>query len=183
MRREMSLARIQVMVALALVPAGLPLQAQAQSALEGSWTFVAEESADVKQEVEQGTERASVFVRRFGRGPLERSLRPVDTLHIAFSEDGVSITAPDGNGLHTSLGGPTIEVRNAGGQVEEVATQWKEDALCRVYSSDKGTREWCYSLDPVEDVLRVAVEVRARMLPGPFRYVLTYRRSPLALVQ
>lgn len=180
MKTEMSLSRVRIMVAMALVPLGLTGQARAQSALEGSWTFVAEESADVKQEIQQGTAEAGFFVRRFGRGVLERSLQPMDTLHIAFGDGGVAITAPDGHALQTTIDGPAVEVRNAGGEMEEVATLWDGDALCRVFRGDKGTREWCYSTDAAGEVLRVAVEVRARMLPGPIRYTLTYRRADAA---
>jgi len=151
--------------------------AEAQtSALEGSYILVPEESADVRAAVRAGTEKANFFVRNFGRGVLERSLEPADTLRITFDEGGVSITTKDGDVLHTPLDGAPVEVRNSAGEMERVTTDRVDGSLRRLFDAGKGTREFFYALEQDGTALSVSVEVRSSMFPEPIRYRLLYAR-------
>ena len=167
-------------LALAMQVPGTSAEAQT-SALEGSYVLVAEESADVRAAVREGTAKANFFVRNFGRGVLERSLEPADTLRITFDQGGVSITAKDGSLLHTPLDGAPIDVRNSAGEMERVTTDWVDGSLRRLFDAGKGTREFSYALEGDGTALSVTVEVRSSMFPEPIRYRLVYTRQTDAL--
>ncbi|HEX6308027.1 MAG TPA: hypothetical protein VFZ69_07555 [Longimicrobiales bacterium] len=164
------------LIALAPALAGAPAGSHAQSALEGTYALVADSSADVGEAVREGTAGANFFVRKFGRRVLERTLKPVDTLRIAFVDDGVVITATERDAIRTPLDGSTTELRNAAGEMESVGTEWDGSSLVRVFRAAKGTREMRYALEPDGDTLRVSVEVQASVLAAPIRYTLMYLR-------
>ncbi len=162
-------------VALALLAPSSAVNAQA-AAIEGSYVLVPEESADVRAAVREGTQKANFFVRNFGRGVLERTLEPADTLRIVFDTSGVTITTTGADLLHTPLDGDAIEVQNPAGETERVATYQEDGALRRVFDAGRGTREFLYTLDQDGAGLDVMVEVRSTMFPDPIHYRLRYRR-------
>jgi hypothetical protein len=159
-----------------IATAATPEAARAQANIEGSYGFVAEESADVRQAIREGTADANFFVRNVGRGVLQRTLKPPETLEIVVDADGAAITADDGTLLRGPVDGRTIEVRNARGEREKVQTTWEGDTLVRSFRADKASREFRYVPDADGRTLRVQVNVSGSVLPRPIRYTLTYRR-------
>jgi hypothetical protein len=156
--------------------AGTPEAARAQASVEGRYGFVAAESADVRQAIREATAEANFFVRKVGRGLLQRTLTPPEILEIVVDDEGVAITAEDGSLLRGPVDGRTIEVRNARGERESVETAWEGESLVRSFRADKASRQFRYVPEPDGRTLRVQVDVSGSVLPRPIRYTLTYRR-------
>jgi hypothetical protein len=148
----------------------------ATAALEGEFRLNAAASADVPAAIEEATRDAGFFVRNVGRGVLKRMLSPQQQLEIRFDSAGVAITEGD-DVLHTPVGGRRIDVRNARGERESVATTWDGETLVRTFRADAAARVFRYRPGEYGRTLEVEVEVTGRVLPRPLRYRLVYERE------
>jgi hypothetical protein len=158
--------------------AAVQVHAQAQaSPFNGTFTYVAGESDNVDQAINQAIARMNVATRQIARPRLRRTNQPYQRVVISTTASSVSITTDNRAPITTSAAGAPIKWTREDGEVLDVSTTWQGNRLRQVFAAEDGRRENVWSMSPDGNMLTLNVTVTSGRLPQPLTYRLTYRRA------
>jgi hypothetical protein len=168
--------RYSLLLALAAtIAATAQVQAQANT-INGTFTFVADQSDNVDQAINQAISRMNVATRQIARPRLRRTNQPYQRVVMATTPSAVTITTDNRAAITTSPAGTPIKWTREDGEVLDVSTNWQGDRLRQVFAAEDGRRENVWSLSPDGNTLTLNVTVTSGRLPQPLNYRLVYRR-------
>ena len=142
----------------------------------GRYILVRDQSADLRQAIDQATETMNFFVRRIAR----RQLRQKNVLYPSFvmSRSGEFFcTALAGeSALSLPLSGSAITWKAPDGETVRVRLMVGPE-LGQVFEAKQGRRENRFTLSSGGTVLTMEVKIISQELPKPVEYRLVYRRG------
>jgi hypothetical protein len=162
---------------LALI-AATALSAHAQNAaLQGTYTYDASASDNVKAAIDAAVAKMNFVTRPIARGRLTKTNQPYQKLEIAFTPSQVTVITDSRAPIVTPANGSPIKWTREDGEKFDVSTTWSDGKLVETFKAEDGQRVNTFSLSPDGNVLSMHVTVTSPKLSAPLTYTLRYRRS------
>ena len=151
-----------------------------QGPLEGTYTFDAAQSDDIRKAIEIAVKGMGWPKQGIARGRLERTnLPPYQRVVIQLKpgDAGVSITTDERAPIQTSVDGTPIDWIRENEEKFKVSTVLKSGSLEQTFKSKDGQRVNTYAISADGRRLIIHVSVTGDRLPRPLTYKLVYRRT------
>jgi hypothetical protein len=169
--------RYSLLLALAMVvSATANTQAQANS-FQGTFTYVAAESDNVDQAINQAASKMNFALRQIARPRLRKTNQPYQRVAINTTGSQVSIVTDNRAPITTATNGTPIKWTREDGEVFDVSTTLQGNRLRQVFAAEDGRRENVFTLSPDGNTLTMNVTVSSGRLPEPLTYKLVFRRA------
>ncbi|HKJ93820.1 MAG TPA: hypothetical protein VJ957_11695 [Longimicrobiales bacterium] len=146
--------------------------------LEGTYTYVAEGSDDVKQAIDVAVKKVSWFIRTFARGRLEKTNDVYQTIVVERPDDTWSIAFDGRKPVVAPVSGDTVPwTREDGEKFQVVIHQVDARTLDEVFVASDGVRTNQFEWAPDGSMMAMHVKIESPKLKEPLTYTLNYRRQ------
>lgn len=155
-----------------------PAAEASQPALEGTYTYVAEGSDDIKQAIDTAVKKVSWFIRTFARGRLEKTNEVYQTIDITRPDDNWSISFDGRKPVVAPVSGDTVPwTREDGEKFRVVIHEVGPRTLDQVYVAEDGVRTNQFEWSQDGKTMAMHVKIESPKLKEPVTYTLNYQRQ------
>jgi hypothetical protein len=153
-----------------------PVASDAQEALEGTYTFVADSSTNIDDAIDAAVTDMNFIKRPIARSRLKKTNPIYRRIVIAKTPQEISVEFRSGAPVSTPADGTSVKWTRDDGEVFDVSATWEGSALAQRFKAEDGERLNVFRLTPDGRMLTLDVTVSSDQLPKPMTYSLVYRR-------
>jgi hypothetical protein len=154
-----------------------PFILQAQEALEGTYTFVADSSTNIDAAVDAAVTDMNFIKRPIARSRLKKTNPIYRRIAISRTPHDVSVEFRSGAPVNTPANGSSVKWTRDDGEVFDVSATWQGSTLTQRFKAEDGERLNVFRLSPDGRTLTLDVTISSDQLPKPMTYSLVYRRA------
>ncbi len=174
--------RMLPVMLLLLLPAWVraqePAAAVSEPQLEGTYTYVAAGSDDIKQAIDTAVKKVSWFIRTFARGRLEKTNSVYQTIDIAQTDGNWSIAFDGRKPVVAPVSGDTVPwTREDGEKFQVVIHEVGPRTLDEVFVASDGVRTNQFEWSADGSTMAMHVKIESPKLKEPLTYTLNYERK------
>jgi hypothetical protein len=166
-----------VPLALVILAGLAPFNASAQEALEGTYTFVADSSANIDAAIDTAVTDMNFIKRPIARSRLKKTNPIYRRIVISRAPREIWVEFRSGAPVVTPADGSAVKWTRDDGEVFDVSSSWEGSTLTQRFKAEDGERVNVFRLNPDGRTLTLDVTVSSEQLPKPMTYSLVYRRT------
>lgn len=174
MRRQRLVPFFCALAVAAILPAAAPAQ---EASMRGTWTFNAQASDNVNQQIDRAVQRMNFVTRPIARGRLRRTNQPYQRLVISYTPQQVTTTFDQRAAISSPGNGTPIKWTREDGEVLDLSTEWENGRLKQTFRAEDGQRVNTYSVSADGNTLTIDVTVTSPRLPQPLTYKMVFNRA------
>lgn len=158
-------------IALAVAAPGLSAQEGSSHPVPaGAYRFVPEKSDEIADRIDQAVSHMNFLIRGIAKRRLHGANRSIDRVVVRYDADSVRISLREDEPWITSpRNGEFVPFTRPDGEVVQVRTQLKPDAINQHFKSDEGEKQMIYRLRE-DGLLALESIIHSDRLKEPFRY-------------